>query len=166
MIDIKETQREIDEIEIKELDGKAEEMVKREEEEKKKKRLKHAENYKKLINEFSNNSNGPSRSNSGDIRTEKKKQEKRVATPEKLKKELKRIKHENYSSLKNAVNKKLTILSTVFIPEFDTLLISSSNNKISAWKYSNGDFKNANTGGEHILDKKNISCAILTTDAL
>ena len=164
VIDIKETQREIDEIEIKELDGKAEEMVKREEEEKKKKRLKHAENYKKLINEFSNNSNGPSRSNSGDIRTEKKKQEKRVATPEKLKKELKRIKHENYSSLKNAVNKKLTILSTVFIPEFDTLLISSSNNKISAWKYSNGDFKNANTGGEHILDKKNISCAILTTD--
>lgn len=173
VIDVKDTQREIDEIEIKELDSKAEDMVRREEEDKKLKRLKHVENCKKLMMDFTHS--GTSKTHSRSPSNENKKNENKKAkstltnnarpeTPEKLRKELQRIKFENFSSLKNAINKKLTILSTVFIPEFDILLISSSNNKISAWKYSNGEFKNVNNGTDNRIEKGNVSCAILTTD--
>ena len=58
------------------------------------------------------------------------------------------------------MNKKLTILSTVYIPEYETLLISSSNNKISAWKYIQGEFVNVNAVSDFNLDKNDMRCAI------
>ena len=66
---------------------------------------------------------------------------KREATPEKIKKKLNRMKFERK---KKDFNKKLTILCTIFIDEYDILLVSSSNNKISAWKYIENEFKNVN----------------------
>ena len=94
----------------------------------------------------------------------KEKIEKNNTTPEKLKKELLRINGENLESINKTINKKLTVLTTEFIPEYDTLLVSSSNNKISAWKYFEGEFKNVNKISKNIIDKNNFSCAILNTE--
>ena len=42
-------------------------------------------------------------------------------------------------------NKKLTVLCTCFVDEFNLLFVSSSNNIISAWKFVEQSFKNINT---------------------
>ena len=162
-IDIKETQREINELEINDLNNRAKDLIKKEEEEKRIKKKIHDErnimirnsiistpkNKGSIINilekNFVNNNK-----NIDDI-------------PESLRLELQRLKTDNLNSIKNSINKKLTVLTTEFIPEYDTLLISSSNNKISAWKYIENEFKNVNKISDNIIDKNNFSCAILST---
>ena len=66
--------------------------------------------------------------------------------------------------------KKLTILFIrkisfykVFLPEYDILLISSSNKRITAWKYNDAVFNNINTIEKKNLqyDKSNLICNIL-----
>ena len=190
-IDIKETQQEINELEIKELDIRAKDLIIREEEEKKLKKQIYEEisnlrmkgsfsrdslliniplakkssigfnnsikNFLNTINTTSVNFNNTNNINKKKINI------KRIDTPEKLKKELNRLKENGLDSIKNSINKKLTILTTEFIPEYDALLVSSSNNKISAWKYYDGEFKNANHISNNIIDKSNFSCAILST---
>ena len=190
-IDVKETQQEINELEIRELDIRAKDLIIKEEEEKKLKKQIYEEisnmrikgslsrdslinnsplakkssigfnysikNYINTINTTSVNFNNTNNIN------KKKLNIKRIDTPEKLKKELNRLKENGLDSIKNSINKKLTILTTEFIPEYDALLVSSSNNKISAWKFFNGEFKNANQITNNIINKTNFSCAILST---
>ena len=172
-IDVKETQQKIDKMKYRELEIRAiEEYMKKEEEKRIKLRnhfnlqkikninLGFSENFpqKKKTNlnldnmsSFENNYNSNAKTNRDD-------------TPEKLRQELKIINADYFKINKKDFNKKLTILCTVFVEEYDTLFISSSNNKISAWKYEEGDFKNINkTEGEN-KDKSIFSCAILDAE--
>ena len=66
---------------------------------------------------------------------------------------------------KNIFDKKLSIVSTLFIDEFDVLLISTTNNKICAWQFSGGDFKNVNSNNEFHIDKYLFKCAVLSSDS-
>lgn len=62
------------------------------------------------------------------------------------------------------VFKKLTTYCTLFIAEYDVLLVSASNKRISAWKFISGEFKNANSIREPPnIDKNYFSCSILVT---
>ena len=58
-------------------------------------------------------------------------------------------------------NKKLSVLCTCFIPEYDLLMISSTNNTITAWKYSRTEIKNVNVTSEYKLSKDELKIAIL-----
>lgn len=151
-IDVKKTQRDIDQMEMKEFEIKAREKIQKKEDENKIKLLINQEyklkrNLLKMRNHF----------NSNII-----KKEKRVETPEKLKNELKRINNNiDFEKKKKEFNRKLTILTSCFVNEYDLLFVSSSNNKISAWKYINGDFINVNQLEDDIKERTNFSCAIL-----
>ena len=213
-IDLNEIQKEIDELEIKELDIREDENIKkeileREEEIKKQKKMmktffnssskmgnslynaKHNKNSKPIMttttDNFYNNTTNETTTNflptnrnlnlnltSANFRKKfsylnsqnlpnihqaKKREEK---TPEKLRQELDRIKHEEFIS---PVNKKLTAVAMVFINEFDVLLISTTNNKICAWQYANNDFKNVNTNHDFRIEKNYFRCSILSSDS-
>ena len=139
-IDVKETQQEINELEIRELDIRAKDLIIKEEEEKKLKKQIYEEisnmrikgslsrdslinnsplakkssigfnysikNYINTINTTSVNFNNTNNINKKKINI------KRIDTPEKLKKELNRLKENGLDSIKNSINKKLTILTT------------------------------------------------------
>ena len=169
-IDVKETQQKIDKMKYKELENRAiEEYIKKEEE--KRIKLRNHFNLQKIKNlnlgltenisqKKKNNLDNVSISenNSNNPKTN------RENTPEKLKQELKIINADYFKTNKKDFNKKLTILCTVFVDEYDTLFISSSNNKISAWKYEDGDFKNINKIEGENKDKTIFSCAILDAE--
>ena len=62
-------------------------------------------------------------------------------------------------------NKKLSILCVCFIPEYDLLMVSSTNNTITAWKYNRAEIKNVNVASEYRLTKDEIKIAILIADS-
>ena len=215
-IDLNEIQKEIDELEIKELDIRADENIKKEILEKEEKIKKQKKMMKTFFNTTSKmgyslyNSKGNKRikpimttttdnlynnttnetttnfhqtntngnlmlnltsnnflkkrshilsPNLPNIHQGKRRDEK---TPEKLRQELERIKHEQFVG---TVNKKLTAVAMVFINEFDVLLISTTNNKICAWQYANNDFKNVNTNHDFHIEKNYFRCSILSSDS-
>ncbi len=210
-IDLNEIQKEIDELEIKELDIRADENIKKEMQEREEKIKKQKKMMKTFFNStsskmgytmynkqgnkltkpvitstsdnFFNSTNETTTSNNirsplnrtsnnfrktnsnlikmhlPNIHQNKKRDEK---TPEKLRQELERIKHEQFVS---PVNKKLTAVAMVFINEFDVLLISTTNNKICAWQYANNDFKNVNTNHDFRIEKNYFKCSILSSDS-
>ena len=126
-IDLMDTQKEINEYEINELNKKAEKMVQKEEEEKKRK-IKLME---KLNNKIKYNI----------------KEKDRVPTPDSVKKEIKIINNININDIKKNLNEiQYYPIYTCFAEDYDILFISSSNNKISAWKFNNkkNEFKNIN----------------------
>jgi len=164
-IDVKDTQREINELEIKELNNRAKDLVKKEEEEKILKKQKHENKMRGSLSKDSLNNLSPNRKrtinyNEYDINNNNKNQNE---TSDRLKKELERLTNDGLNSIQNSINKKLTVLTTEFIPEYDLLLVSSSNNKISSWKFIEGSFKNVNQISNNIIDRHNFSCAILST---
>ena len=186
-IDVKETQQKIDRMKYKELEQRAvEEYIKKEEEKRIKirnhfnlQKLKNfnlglTENYspKKKNNNLDNlssenNFNAVNSVNLNNYNTNynyNPNKQNRDDTPEKLKQELKIINSDYFKTNKKDFNKKLTILCTVFVDEYDTLFISSSNNKISAWKYDEGDFKNINKIEGENKDKTLFTCAILDAE--
>ena len=158
-IDVRETQKEIDKLEILELDIKAKEKL-LEIEERKKKDNNNNSNKKKLL-----------------IKKETLRQsiilsEEKVSLPdskqEKLKAAYKLLTkstdNNNLNNNENKIfNKKLTILTTEFINEYDLLLVSSTNNKISAWRYIQNDFKNVNSLKNIGIDAFNFNIAILSS---
>ena len=154
-IDVKTTQRDIDQMQMKEFDVKAKAKIKKEKEESIKKLLIHQEHLLKrnLIKKI-------------DILKTNNivKKVKRVETPEKLRNEIKKINTNlDFEKKKKEFNRKLTILTTCFVNDLDLLFVSSSNNKISAWKFINGEFLNVNQLEEEIKEKTNFSCAILNS---
>ena len=65
--------------------------------------------------------------------------------------------------------KKLTVLNTCFVDEYNVLFVSSFNNIISAWKYNEQNFKNINHIDESdnsIIIRNSIiySCPLLSSD--
>ena len=62
-------------------------------------------------------------------------------------------------------NKKLSVLCTCFIPEYDLLMISSTNNTITAWKYTRTEIKNVNVTTEYRLSKDELKIAILIANS-
>ena len=154
IIDIKETQQKIDEMKLKQLEEKAKEQIEKEEEIKLIK-FRNNLNLQKL--------NGVARSI--DIKSKKLNiDNKREETPEKIKKKLNRMNFDFLKRKKKDFNKKLTILCTLFVEEYDILFISSSNNKISAWKYIDNEFKNINKLQGESKDNIEITCSILDAD--
>mgnify|MGYP002626170225 CR=1 FL=1 len=163
-IDVKETQQKIDQMKIKELGEKAIEKLERKEELKLLK-LKNNLNLQKIKGittsiDFEKNSLKNKKFNLESIKLNKKREE----TPEKIKREIKNLNSNYKNNNKKDFNKKLTILSTIFVNEYDILFVSSSNNKISAWKYEVNEFKNINKIESEPTDKFNFTCAILDAE--
>ena len=163
-IDVKETQQKIDEMKIKELGERAKEKLERKEELKLLK-LKNNLNLQKIKGittsiDFEKNSLKNKKFNLESIKLNKKREE----TPEKIKREIKNLNSNYKNNNKKDFNKKLTILSTIFVNEYDILFVSSSNNKISAWKYEANEFKNINKIESEPTDKFNFTCAILDAE--
>ena len=135
-IDIKETQKDIDEMEFDQLDLKARETLMKQEEQKILKIKIHLANKQKKNNfspsklnlNIENNLNILNNENKGNY-----------YTPSIEKNKIK-IKIQDFY-------KKLTILCTCFVEEYDILFVSASNNIITAWKYIELDFKNINRIG-------------------
>ena len=172
-IDVKETQQRIDKMKYKELEQRAlVEFIKKEEE--KRIKIKNNFNLQKLKNinlAFNETAYLKNRKNFNESMSTSEKnlntlnhKQNRDDTPEKLREELKVLNADYFQINKKDFNKKLTILCTVFVEEYDTLFISSSNNKISAWKYDDGDFKNVNKIEGEFKDKDIFSCAILDAE--
>ena len=156
-IDVKETQQKIDEMKIRELEEKAKEKLERKEEIKLLK-LKNNINLQKI--KGLTNSNDYDKKLNFEIKLIKKRDE----TPETIKKELKHLNGDYFKNNKKDFNKKLTILCTVFVNQYDILFVSSSNNKISAWKFEENEFRNVNMIEGDLQDKFNFTCAILDAE--
>ena len=165
-IDLKETQQKIDEMKFNELAEKAKEKLEKKEEIK----LFKLQNNLNLQKMKRNNKSIDLEKNmlkNKKFNLDFKNITKRNETPEKEKKELKEIKTlttDYFKTNKKDFNKKLTILCTVFVNEYDVLFVSSSNNKISAWKYQENEFQNINMLEGELKYKYNINCAILDAE--
>ena len=140
-IDVKKTQIDIDQIQLKEFEIRAKEII---EQQIKRNKMKLLLNKENRLNSFSLK-NINIKDNIEKISKENPKKIKRVKTPEKLKEEIRQINiNSDFEKKKKDFNKKLTILTTCFVNDLDLLFVSSSNNKISAWKYINAEFVNVN----------------------
>ena len=145
-IDIMETQKEINDLEVNELNLKAEKMVKKEEDEKNKKLgIFHGKLSAKLTQQ---NSQENSKENIREISNGK---TQRIPTPENVKNEIAKINNlKLHSPINNIGNKNkyenFYPIKVCFSEEYDIMFIASSNNKISAWKFDNKkyEFKNIN----------------------
>ena len=180
-IDIKETQSKIDKLEINLLEKRAEEVLLKKEEEKKLKIQLHNEkltkkrknNYYNFINNTlskkkndSDNENN-SMDNKSDINYNI--PENKIDRVNNMyMKTSSNIETKKHTKVKD-FHKKLTILCTCFVDEFDLLFVSSSNNIISAWKYVEQEFKNINkiNEPENPINIKNsviYSCPLFSAD--
>ena len=143
-IDIMETQNEIINLEINELNMKAEKIIKKEEEENNKKLGKFQRKLSAMITQNSQK----------EKETEKEKDNlktPRIPTPEKVKNEIAKINQIKMLSPNNKTIEKNKYenfypIKICFVEEYDIMFISSSNNKISAWKFDPKklEFKNIN----------------------
>jgi hypothetical protein len=171
LIDLKDTQKEIDELEIKELNHKS--MIKLEKErlDKIEKQIYYnQENLSRLkIDSYINAKKNPifqrgrnslkkniRNNNSLNINKNlynnnsslKKSSNNRPETPESIRNEINKINETDKKKKRKRkdVNEGIFALTTCFVEQYDVLFISTSNNKISAWYYNNrsDEFKNAN----------------------
>ena len=130
-IDLMDTQKDINECEMMEINLKAAKLIKKEEEKEKERKLKAVK--------FNNK-----------IRFNNKNENERIPTPESIKREITKINNSNNSyqnDIKNKKEFKFYPIYACFSDDYDILFISSNNNKISAWKYNNkkNEFKNINS---------------------
>ena len=156
-IDIKETQKKIDKLEFNLLEKKAKDLLLKQEEEKLKNQL-NIEFLKKKGKKLSSLMNMPvinkktkimNQNNQTNIH--KNPEEKGRPIP------------------KKDFYKKLTILSTCFVDEYNLLFVSSFNNIISAWKFNQNHFINVNYSDESdnsliIRNSTIYSCPLLIAD--
>ena len=130
-IDLMDTQKEINECEMMEINLKAAKLIKKEEEEEKERKLKAVK--------FNNK-----------IRFSNKNENERIPTPESIKREITKINNSSntyQNDIKNKKEFKFYPIYACFADDYDILFISSNNNKISAWRYNNkkNEFKNVNS---------------------
>ena len=164
-IDIKDVQGMVDVIQFGELSKKAERILAKEEESKKIHRSKlyglhKGERKKSVVNVIKDRDNSSLSCSDDDDDNN---------TPPIIKR---RASHSTSSTsvkadqtFKSNANRKLGIICTVFIPEYDILLIAGTNNTITAWYFNGGEVKNVNTINDFILTKDEIRIAVLTTDS-
>ena len=163
LIDLKETQNEIDKLEMKELNQKSLIKLEKERLDKiEKKNYYNQENlsqlkigslndikikHKKFINS-KNSSLSTKNKNSNNSYLINSNNNNRPPTPESIKYEIFKINEEDKAQKKRKLqqNKGLFALNTCFVDLYDLLFVSASNNKISAWHFNsrNEEFKNAN----------------------
>ena len=60
-----------------------------------------------------------------------------------------------------AQNKNLSVICTHYIPEYNLLMISSTNNTVTAWRFSKTEIKNVNATSDFKLTKDELKLAIL-----
>ena len=166
IIDIKETQKKINKLEISMLAKKAEEVLIKKEEEKKLKNQVHNELLKKkgLRQSLLNNMLLAQNTQQGN-KTEKKPN----PNMPQVQTDAQNNTFENRGLINKDFYKKLTVLNTCFIDEYNLLFVSSFNNIISAWKFNEIAFKNINYIDEadnSIIIRNSIiySCPLLSTD--
>ena len=149
-IDIMDTQEDINNFEINELNIKAENLIKKEEEERNKKLGIFHSKLSATISLHSVKENHKENNKNNN-----KEKIQRIPTPENVKNEIAKINKNKLFSPWNKKNKYENFypIKICFVDEFDIIFISSSNNKISAWKFNNKkyEFKNIN----HIKDNTN-----------
>ena len=162
-IDVKKTQINIDQIKLKEFDQKAKEMIEKDNKRNKSKILLNKENA--LYSFIFKNINKKDENETEIISKELSKKIKRVKTPDKLRQEINQINSSsNYDKKKKDYDQNLAILTTCYVRKLDILFISSSNNKISAWKYiNNSQFVNVNEVEDNIKKMDN-TYAIFDSD--
>ena len=147
-IDLLLTQNEIDKYEINELEQKTEERL-REQEEKIEKLLIKKKDVIKMRNEIrkSSISNKNEKITTNSVEKEK----------------------DNYEPIK-LQKRVMHIINTCFVDDYDVLFISTTNNKISAWKFDNkfNCFNNINVitsnESEFIFQKEEIKIPIFSTE--
>ena len=153
-INLIETQDEIDKFEINELDHKTKIMLQKESEKARQLFLKQRENIitfrkkNKIKGSLDIYKKGKSLSKFTSKETIKITEKERVPTPLSIAREIRLIKGNNFlNNKKRNFNRKLSTLNAFFVEEYDLLFISSSNNKISAWRYDTELkwFKNVNS---------------------
>ena len=163
LIDLKETQNEIDKLEMKELNQKSLIKLEKERLDKiEKKNYYNQENlsqlkigslndikikHKKFINSKNSSLSTKNKNNSNSYLINNNNNN-RPPTPESIKYEIFKINEEDKAQKKRKLqqNKGLFALNTCFVDLYDLLFVSASNNKISAWHFNsrNEEFKNAN----------------------
>ena len=160
-IDLNEVQQSVDFVEFNRLKEKADKNLLKEEEEKKNKQA---------------NMNKDIMGNTGYLNRRKKKKEKEEENEYAEEEEMKEIyinieknknkkdnKKRKKKKEKQIQNKKLSILCTCFIPEYDLLMVSSTSNTITAWKYTRNEIKNVNVTSEYKFTKDELKLAIFIT---
>ena len=176
VIDLKETQTEIDEMEIKELNHKSLVKLEKERIDKiEKKNYYNQENLSQLKADGLTNlkpknkkpdyhGNNLLNTNKNNIKS-KKNSNNRPPTPESIKYEIYKINQQDKNQKKRKLdqNKGIFALNTCFVDSYDLLFISASNNKISAWHYNTRieEFQNAN-----LINYKNKSQFIFEYDRI
>jgi len=168
-IDIKETQNKIDKFEISILDKKAQEFLIKQEEEKKLKNQFHNELLKKKGRRQSLMMNLQNMQSTNNNKKQKNNKIENDDNNEYINKEENNKIKKGKGILKKDFYKKLTILCTCFVEEYDILFVSSFNNIISAWKYNEQHFKNLNyveNSDNSIIIRNSIiySCPLLSAD--
>ena len=168
-IDILETQNEITNLEINELNMKSEKLIKKEEEEKNKKLGRFQNKLSTKITQINYTEKEKEKENYKTIT---------IPTPIKVKDEIAKINQNKMNSPTNIIKKNkyenFYPIKICFVEEFDIMFVSSSNNKISAWKFDNKklEFKNINNiyinnENQKInldLDDKNIQLPLLSCE--
>ena len=112
-----------------------------------------------IQNEALNNNNNNNNENPNTVNKKKKKKEKEEQKEIIDFKPNKKLE----ASLRN-LNKKLSVICTCFIPDYDLLMISSTNNTITAWKYTRNEIKNVNVTSEYRFSKDELKIAIFITN--
>ena len=166
-IDILETQNEITNFEINELNMKSEKLIKKEEEEKNKKLGRFQNKLSTKITQINYTEKEKEKENYKTIT---------IPTPIKVKDEIAKINKMNSPTniIKKNKYENFYPIKICFVEEFDIMFVSSSNNKISAWKFDNKklEFKNINNiyiNNENLkinldLDDKNIQLPLVSCE--
>jgi hypothetical protein len=163
-IDLKEIQKEIDELDNKDLEERARLRKKQQDDNMKKLKAAQNQNKQKFLPPLDQRKSlDVSNSEKGNGKGKKKGMNDDDENYEIIKQAKVEPKKRNPNH--GVVSKKLTTYCTLFIPEYDALLVSASNKRISAWKYINGEFKNANSTAKEppTIDKNYFTCSILVT---
>ena len=169
-IDLKDIQKSVDLVEFNKLKEKANKNLLKQEEDKKIKQATMNNKDKDAI------PNGGTGTNNLKVNKRKKKKEQDNKDMEEEKEEeekilYERIKKDKKKNLKKRTqkkempitNKKLSVICTCYIPEYDLLMISSTNNTITAWKYTRNEIKNVNVTSEYRFSKDELKIAIFIT---
>ena len=160
-IDLKEIQKSIDFVEVKKLNEKSKKNLLKQEEDKKKQTTMYKNNTdinnlnkKKKKNQLDEEDFNPIENEEKEIDIDL-----YINNNKRNKKDKKRKQKKE----RPIQNKKLSVICTCFIPEYDLLMVSSTNNTITAWKYSRNEIKNVNVTSEFRFTKEELKLAIFIT---
>ena len=165
-IDLKDIQKSVDLVEFNKLKEKAKKIILQEEE--------------KKIKQITMNKEGfDANTGINNLKNNKRKKKKEIENFEiGNEEEEEKIIYESYKNNKNKKNKKstkkkerpivyrkLSVLCSCFIPDYDLLMISSTNNTITAWKFTRNEIKNVNVTSEYRFSKDELKIAIFITSS-